>query len=406
VREALRPLESRSDDERRKDNSPGISALDASHWRAHSNPLWHAYRRIEALFGADKGRNPLRRLRQTYETPASIATGSGAAVLDAVKTLSGGNSEFVRHIEDGVLGRFAWADGISSYLSDTYRGGMIINFGLSSLAIVVGIAYLPFADTESKWIFALFEFVLLSAILFITFLGHRRRWHGRWFETRRVAEYLRHSPLLLVLGAARAPGRWPRGAETSWPEWYARHALRETGLPNVVVTAGYLRHALSELLDKHVTVQRDYHHGKARRLTAVHRNLDRLAVLLFQLAVASVALYLLLKGAGQLHLLDKAFVKESSKYFTFLGVLLPTFGGSIAGVRYFGDFERFAAISEVTAEKLDAVHLRISLLLKASDAALDYGPVAELAHAADEIVVSEIESWQAVFGGKHVTVPV
>jgi hypothetical protein len=32
--------------------------------------------------------------------------------------------------------------------------------------------------------------------------------------------------------------------------------------------------------------------------------------------------------------------------------------------------------------------------------------VADLAHAADEVVVSEIESWQAVFGGKNVTVPV
>jgi hypothetical protein len=50
------------------------------------------------------------------------------------------------------------------------------------------------------------------------------------------------------------------------------------------------------------------------------------------------------------------------------------------------------------------VHDRIALL--APVAALDYGAVAELAHRADEIVVSEIENWQAVFGGKHITVPV
>ena len=35
-----------------------------------------------------------------------------------------------------------------------------------------------------------------------------------------------------------------------------------------------------------------------------------------------------------------------------------------------------------------------------------YARAAELCHAADEIVVSEIENWQAVFGGKHITVPV
>nr|QQZ51772.1 hypothetical protein JKL49_13235 [Phenylobacterium glaciei] len=86
--------------------------------------------------------------------------------------------------------------------------------------------------------------------------------------------------------------------------------------------------------------------------------------------------------------------------------MLPTFGAAVAGIRYFGDFERFSAISQVSAEKLDAVHSRIRLLLAAPDAALDYGRVSELAHATDDIVVSEIENWQAVFGGKHVSVPV
>lgn len=36
------------------------------------------------------------------------------------------------------------------------------------------------------------ELPLLCVILAITALGQRKRWHGRWFETRRLAEYLRH----------------------------------------------------------------------------------------------------------------------------------------------------------------------------------------------------------------------
>ena len=92
--------------------------------------------------------------------------------------------------------------------------------------------------------------------------------------------------------------------------------------------------------------------------------------------------------------------------FTFLGVLLPTFGGAFASIRYFGDFERFAAISSVTAEKLHGVHARIEQVLAASTGVLDYGHAADLAHATDDVVVSEIENWQAVFGGKHITVPV
>lgn len=384
----------------------GVTALDATHWRAFSNALWHAYRRVETLFGGEKGRNPWRSLRQTYETPEAIATGSAAEILAATASLPMADHTFAARVGAGVLARFAWADGISSHMSDAYRGGMIINFALSALAVVAGVAYLPLVHADMKWPFALAEFLLLTAILTITYLGQKRRWHGRWFETRRVAEYLRHAHLLLALGAARPPGRWPRGAETSWPEHYARHALRDVGLPRARITPDYLRHALRELLDRHVTVQRDYHHAKAKKLAAVHHNLDHLSNASFQIAVASVAVYLALVAGGQLGLVPEKLLEKSAKLFTFLGVFLPTFGGAVAGVRYFGDFERFAAISEVTAAKLEVVHDRIRLLLQAPDDAMDYGPVAELAHAADDIVNSEIENWQAVFSGKRITVPV
>lgn len=86
--------------------------------------------------------------------------------------------------------------------------------------------------------------------------------------------------------------------------------------------------------------------------------------------------------------------------------MLPTFGAAIAGMRYFGDFERFAAISEVTSERLESVIARLRLLASGPPETVDYARVAELTHAIDDIVVDEIESWQAVFAGKHVTVPV
>jgi hypothetical protein len=283
---------------------------------------------------------------------------------------------------------------------------MTASFLLGALAIVGGITYLPFHADGHKWIFALFEFFVLAAILAFALVGKKRRWHGRWFETRRVAEYLRHAPILLLLGVARAPGRWPVGTQTSWPEWYARHVLRELGLPRLALSPDYLRGALRGLLQHHVVTQRDYHIDKARRLQAVHHNLDRFSNALFTLAIASVSLYLVLWSGGELGLWSHSVGEGTQSWFTYLGVLLPTLGGAIAGIRYFGDFERFSAISSVTAEKLGAIDARIRLLLAAPDAELDYGRVADLAHAMDEVVVSEIESWQAVFGGKNVTVPV
>lgn len=382
----------------------GAEAMAKEAWRPRSNRWWTGYRRVEALFDGDP--RPFRSLRQTYEEPGAIAAGSGAGVLAAARALPGGDAAFAQRIDEDVLRRFAWADGISAWLSDAYRGGMTANFILSALAVVAGIAYQPLAASDQKWIFTSIELLLLTTILFITWLGGRLRWHGRWFETRRVAEYLRHAPLLLLLGVARAPGRWPQGSDVAWPEYHARHALRSLGLPRTAITAPYLRQALSDLLDPHVTAQRDYHEYKARRLTTVHHNLDLLSTRLFQLALVSVASYLLLKAGAAASLLPHDWPHAAANVTTFLGVSFPTFGAAIAGIRYFGDFERFAAISEVTAAKLDGVHSRIKLLLNAGDERIDYARVSELAHAADDIVVAEIENWQAVFGGKHITVPV
>jgi hypothetical protein len=384
-----------------EDRTPGLSA---ERWRPHSSAIATAYRRIEVLF-AGEGRR-LRSLRQNYETPEAIAAGSGAALLTLANALPGADQQMSSAIEVQVLRRFAWTDGISAWLSDAYRGGMIVNFLFSALAVVVGILYDPLGLSDRKWLFAGTELLLLCAILLVTWVGSRLRWHGRWFETRRVAEYLRHAPILLLLGVARAPGRWPQGTDVAWPEYHARRALRTVGLPRIALSPAYLRRALSDLIDRHVVSQRDYHWAKARRLTAVHHNLDTFSTRLFQLAVASVTVYLVVKAGSVLGLVPHDWPKALSKPGTFLGVALPTFGAAIAGIRYFGDFERFAAISEVTAAKLDGLHSRIALLLSAPDERIDYARVSELAHAVDDVVVSEIENWQAVFGGKHIAVPV
>lgn len=381
-------------------------ALETERWKANSRRRWHAYRRIEALFGSGTWSDRFASLRQTYEPPEAIATGSAAPVMATLRGLDGLPTDYPARIDQQILRRFAWADGISAYLSDAYRSGMTVNFLLSALAISGGIAYLPLVSPAQKWGFALFELALLLLILAITGFGRRQRWHDRWFETRRVAEYLRHGPVMLALGVARPVGRWSSGAAAGWPEHYARAALRSVGLPTMRVTPAFLRGALTGLLGEHVIRQRDYHRAKADRLAAVHHNLDRVSQRLFQAAVLSVSIYLALTLLAALGVMAREPVEHVSKLFTVLGVVLPTFGAAIAGIRYFGDFERFAAISEVAADKLDGIASRIAALAAGPDQGLTYARVATLAHAADDVVVAEIESWQAVFAGKHVTVPV
>ena len=378
--------------------------LHAEHWRDHSRRRFHAYRRIEALFAGEAGR--LRSLRQVYEKPGSVIEGSAAPMLAAAEALPGADVDANRRMARAILPGFALADGISTYLSDAYRGGMVANFLLSAAAIIAGVAYLPLVSSEAKWPFALTELVLLLMIVAVTVSGLKRHWHRRWFRTRRVAEYLRAGPIMHGLGTLRAKGHWPVSRKKQWPELHARQMLLATGLPQVRVTAAYLRQHLRTILRPYLVQQRDYHRAKASRLERVHHNLDRFSEVLFLLAIVSVGTYLALKAGSALDLWPASLPSAISKATTFMGVAFPTLGAAIAGIRYFADYERFSVISDVSAEKLDRLVRRADMLLASAQTEADYTDFSDLAHAMNDVVIDEIESWQAIFGTKKMAVPV
>lgn len=388
-----------------EESNTGSVLLDQQVPPAKSRKRFHAYRRIEAMFGGGLS-GVFRSLTQHYAQEDQVVENDSAALLDSARTLLATDPILIAKTETEIVRRFARADAMATYLSDAYRGGMVANLLLAAFAVIGGVAYLPFFDATFKWPFALFEFVLLATILLIILVGRKRDWHGRWFQTRRVAEYLRHAPFMLFLGVARPTGSWPHSSDTSWPENYVRSILREIGLPKAILDQATLRIALENWIGVHVSVQRAYHNGKAVRLNRINHRLERISEYLFLLAMLIVAVYLGAEVAAATGLVPVEQIRHASKMFTFLGVTLPTLGGALAGIHYFADFGRFAAISESTASRLEAVENRIATLLAAPDDELDYGIVANIARAVDEIVVSEIEHWQDVFGGKHISVPV
>lgn len=378
-------------------------ALAREEWRPRSAFGFGLYRSIEALFG---GRSTKSGTFQTvYEPPAHIAHGSARALVETAAGLLGPEDRVFRKVRDELLPDFAWADGVSSRLSDAYRSGMTFNFLLSACAIIAGIAYLPFDLGKAKWIFAAIEFALLCAILVITYAGSRYAWHRRWLETRRLAEYLRFGPAIAILGVARPIGRWPRAEGNDWPERLARDALRDAGLPGARVDRDYLRTVLGQIVLPHLRSQGRYHKAKAAQLARVHHRIDKVAEACFLTALLAVSLYLAIEAAAAAGLIAAAWPYALSKVFTVAGVLFPTLGSTLAGIRYFGDFERFAAISKVTASKLANVEARMELLLSGDPARLTYRAARELVQAVDDIVLDEIESWQSVFGGKHLALP-
>ncbi|MGB3472371.1 MAG: hypothetical protein WBA51_16275 [Erythrobacter sp.] len=385
------------------------SHIERERWRPKPRFGLGLYRWIEGFFGGRSAKSGT--MAAAYEAPDAIASGSAAPVLEAVRLATGepegaaASTGVYSNLRDHLFPTFAWADGVSNRLADAYRSGMALNFALSALAIIAGVAYLPLGLATYKWIFASIELLLLVAILAITYAGYRRAWHRRWFETRRLAEYLRFAPGLILMGVARPVGRWPRGESREWPEPFARDTLRDAGLPDVTLDRDYLRTVLSKVILPHVAGQRRYHEAKSGQLHTVHHRLDKAAETCFLAAIVSVSVYLALEIGALIGAIPPGWPYAVAKAFTFLGVAFPTLGANLAGLRYFGDFERFSAISQVTATQLKEIEKRIELLLSGDPKRLTYGAATDLVRAIEDVIVSEIESWQAVFGGKHLSLP-
>lgn len=386
-------------------DSVGLSHLKSERWRAHSSIANHPFRRIEAVFGEPRWLDKFSSIKTRYLKPQDAVTQDAGGLLAAMRSILPSEPEFAERMGRVVITRFAWLDAVASVLSDRHRSGMTINFLLGAAAIIGGILYVPLVGPDQKWIFAGIELLLLLLILVNTAAGRKMHLHQRWFQTRRAAEYLRHSPIMAAMGVARTSAEWPFATDSTWPEWYARNATRALGVPQVRVDKDYLKAALSALRDHHVEPQRKYHTEKAERLARVHHHLDTFAERLFIGAVFCVALYLVLFGLSKLAIVDGDWLKGAAKWFTVLAVALPSLGSALAGIRFFGDFERMAEISEVAASRLDTIGKRIETLLTAPDRAMTYRHVAQIMRATDQAVIAELEAWQSVFSSKVIAVP-
>ena len=81
---------------------------------------------------------------RVHEAPDRIAEGSAARLVATAASVLGQAAPVLARLRGELLPAFASADGISTRLSDAYRSGMTLNFALSALVIMIGIAYLPF----------------------------------------------------------------------------------------------------------------------------------------------------------------------------------------------------------------------------------------------------------------------
>jgi hypothetical protein len=310
-------------------------------------------------------------------------------------------------IKSVVAPRYAWADKLSVYFAQAYRGSYVSNFTMSALTVCLSLLSVFSILLDGKPIFVISELILVAAILINSSLGARRNWHERWLDSRQLAEQLRHMRMLILTGiplfdASRAHLRGDAEPGPMWIDWYTRATARELVPPTRRVDKEFLQTAAQVIGKIEVEPQRDWHRGNARVMERVAHRLHGAGTALFfatgcvtlgELVIIVVERFDLWHA---IHYIEKPYAQAA----TFFGAVLPALGAAISGIRVQADFEDVSERSHGMARHLDGI---AKALRERED--LDFSFVSNLAQTAAETMLTDIADWRFVFRGKSLTLP-
>lgn len=289
-----------------------------------------------------------------------------------------------------VAAAFGWADALAERYAQIFRGAYTLNFTAAALAVSMSQASLV-ADQVfhiRKLPFVIVEIVLVLIVIGNTAVGRRRHWHGRWLETRGIAEQLRAGLLLWLLGQQSNAF----AGEPTWSGWYVCAHLRALGMRAAVLDEATLTHAKESIL-RLIDAQRRYHAETTARLDKIERRLARTGEVLFGLTLAVALAYL-----------GTVLASSSARQWwdvtvTALTAGLPAFGAASYAVRLTGDFAGGAQRSRRTGKGLAAV----GDALRQAPPAL--AALRSLARAAAEVMLGDVVRWRIASEPRQLAIP-
>ena len=302
-----------------------------------------------------------------------------------VKSNPGDVMEQATRVEAPIMPFAERADAIATRLGHHYRSAYVAIFALASIAVAFAVAYLPFGEGNKK----LFVGVELLCVLSMAVIFHRHSandphrkkhrlldWavdtHQRWLDARLIAESQRGAQLLSWVGfAGRRPVDDPDPAarpdharenhghdRAVWAPYFANAISALPDLPEGTTPGDPARMdpdriaCLAEAAGQVIASQAGYHEGNEQRLAKLHHRLDKIGLAALALAFFVSAAYLLLAYLhGMVPALEHAY-HILKPWAAFAGSVGPAIAAATAGIRFQGDYERFALRSKDTARRL------------------------------------------------------
>jgi hypothetical protein len=299
------------------------------------------------------------------------------------------NAEMLDLLEEA----FSWADNLGSYYAQNLRGGHIVNFTFSALAVLVALASLVVPAIKLQLV--LTEIAIIIAIIINTHIGGRDAWQRRWLDYRILAERLRPIRSLKLLGVASPPLRPQRKRANArrWVDWYVTAVWREMASPDGVIDTAQLTALRTLIAEEELQGEIAYHHTNARRMAHLEHVLHRLGSQSFTATIIICGLFPFLYFTVHDQVMAWAGV------FVAFSAGLPAIGGATYALRVHGDYAGAAGRSLETAEALASI--RETLLA-------DRLPIAiagALTTAAARVMLVDLGEWQLTYEQRTLAIP-
>ena len=301
---------------------------------------------------------------------------------------------------DRLFGPFAaaWshADAVATRLGHHYRSTYIAIFCAATLATLSGLLGLPvhaLVPAAREEYFVVAELLILCIGLVIYWGGRSAHQHKRWLNARELAEQMRAHWALGLIGLG---GRRVVPDNPGWTAWLFNAYAAPVGVPGFVADNAALTRIAEVIQSEIVKDQARYHRKNQHSLDVNHKKLEVIGNLSLVLAmVSSVTLIIYLLN-------EHRFESEAFRFgMIAASAALPSIGAAATGIRFQGDFERFAWRSGQTWQALLRIDRQLDqFIFNGRDGGGNkprYEDLRDIVTRLEQVLLSDLDDWRFVY---------
>jgi len=244
---------------------------------------------------------------------------------------------------------------LATHYANLHRSAFVLIYLLGAASLLAAFtAQLLSAYARAAHAAVWVEAGALGLILLLFYAERHYRWRERWLDYRSLAEMLRQSDLLALIGGAPLTGCLDRLSEMhparGWVPWLVGAITRSVGIVGAHYDAAYLAELRDYAADTRLADQIAYHERTTARNARINQTLRRLSNGLFGLTLVAIAVELAGVHTGAL------------AWPAWFGGVLPALSAASFGIRSQAEFEIVVHRSARLQERLSWERGRIARL--------------------------------------------